>query len=176
MENLKIIQKKVLDKFPNSAIITHSQNLFYLDNNMDIFFNIPELKSALDNLNWSMYVQSFAFNIVGRTENTGSARHVDTGEFSYSFNIPILNCENTFVNFYKTDKPSVKKSYESYGRIIDYYSFNHEDCILQDSLEMIVPHVINVKEVHNVINTTSLPRITLLIRLKQEINLDNLFQ
>ena len=52
------------------------------------------------------------------------------------------------------------------------FTFNHKN----DRLEMTTPHVIKVKEVHNVTNLNSLPRVTLLIRLKKEINLDHLFQ
>lgn len=173
LENLETIQQKVFDIFPKSEL-SSKENLFYIPNNLKVFFDIPELKSALDNMNWSSYVHSFGFYVINKT--LGTPIHIDTGNSVYSFNIPILNCVNTFVNFYKTDKEPIKKSYVAYNKIIDYYSFNSTDCVLQDKLEMTTPHVIKVKEVHNVTNLNPLPRVTLLIRLKKEINLDHLFQ
>ena len=173
LENRDIIQQKVFDIFPKSEL-SCKEKLFYIPDNLKIFFNIPELKSELDNINWSQYVHSFGFYVINKT--SGTPIHIDTGNSVYSFNIPILNCVNTYVNFYKTDKEPIKKSYIAYNKIIDYYSFNPIDCVLQNKLEMTTPHVINVKEIHNVTNNNPLPRITLLIRLKKEINLDHLFQ
>lgn len=173
LEKLKIIQTKVFDIFPKTEL-SSKENLFYIPDNLKLFFDISELKSELDNMNWSQYVHSFGFYVINKTY--GTPIHIDSGDCLYSFNIPILNCKNTFVNFYNTDKAPTKKSYVAYNKIVDYYSFNPTDCALQDKLEMTTPYVIKVKEVHNVTNINSLPRITLLIRLKKEINLDHLFQ
>jgi len=173
LENLETIQQKVFDIFPKPKLLSND-SLFYIPDNLKIFFDIPELKSALDNMNWTPHVHSFGFYVINKT--LGTPIHIDTGSSIYSFNIPILNCVNTFVNFYKTNKEPIRNSYLAYNKIIDYYSFNLHDCVLQDRLEMTTPHVIRVKEIHNVINPNPLPRITLLIRLKKEINLDCLFQ
>ena len=173
LENLKTIQTKVFDVFLKKSLL-EKDSLFYLPNNLDIFMNIPELKKELDNLNWTNYVNSFGFYMINKSY--GTPLHIDSGTCQYSFNIPILNCENTFINFYKTNAEPVKSSYMAFGKLIDYYKYNVTDCVLQDKLEMTTPHVINVKEVHNVTNLNSLSRITLLIRLKKEINLDHLFQ
>ena len=173
LENIKTIQEKVIDVFPKESL-SEKDNLFYLPNNLDIFMNIPELKKELDNLNWTNYVHSFGFYTIQKSY--GTPLHIDSGTCQYSLNIPILNCKNTFVNFYKTNTEPVKSSYMAFGKLIDYYKYNITDCVLQDKLEMTSPHVIKVKEVHNVTNINSLPRITLLIRLKKEINLDHLFQ
>jgi len=173
LDNLKIIQGKVLEVFPKTEL-SSKENLFYLPDNLTIFLNIPELKYELDKLNWTDQVHSFGFYII--QHSYGTPLHKDSGTCQYSFNIPILNCENTFVNFYKTDKEPTKTSYMAFGKLIDYYKYNVTDCVLKDKLELTMPHVITVKEVHNIINTNILPRITLLIRLKKEINLDHLFQ
>jgi len=173
LDNLNIIQEKVLEVFPKSEL-SSKQNLFYLPDNLYIFLNIPELRNELDKLNWTQYVHSFGFYIISQTY--GTPLHTDSGICQYSFNIPILNCENTFVNFYETNKEPTKTSYMAFGKLIDYYKYNPSDCILKDKLELTIPHVINVKEVHNITNVNSLSRITLLIRLKKEINLDHLFQ
>ena len=54
LENIDIIQQKVFDIFPKSEL-SCKEKLFYIPDNLKIFFNIPELKSELDNINWSQY-------------------------------------------------------------------------------------------------------------------------
>jgi len=169
LENLNIIQQKIFNLFPKENL--NKGILFYIPNNLELFFNIPELKNELDKLGWLNYVHSFGFHIVPKTK--GSTPHTDIGDTIYSFNIPIYNCKNTFVNFYKTSVEPIKISPLNQ---VTYYRHSPIDCELIDTLEMTSPHVINVKEVHNVTNINDLPRITLLIRLKKEINLDYLFQ
>lgn len=171
-DNLNFIQRKVLDKFPKSEI-NNSANIFYIPNNVEIFLGIDELKLNLERINWLSHVHSFAFCITNTKKVTSP--HIDTGISLYSLNIPILNCKNTYVNFYKTNSEAVKKSYISHDKVIDFYSYNLSDCILQDKLEMTEPHVIKVKEVHNIVNYNNKPRITLLIRLKPDLHLDHLF-
>ena len=175
LENLETIQSKVLDIFPKDEL-SKDQSFFYIPDNLKTFFGIPELKSALDNLNWSPYVTSFGFYMVNKTEPSGTPIHTDTGDYMYSFNIPILNCTNTFLNFYKTDKEPVWGSFVAYDKTISYNSFETTDCILEDRVEMAIPHVIKVKGPHNVTNLNPLPRVTLLIRLNKELNLEHLFQ
>ena len=168
LENLDIIQKKVLQLFPKENL--NKKILFYIPNNLELFFNIPELKNELDRLGWSDYIHSFAFYIVQKTK--GSTHHTDTGDTIYSFNIPIYNCKNTFVNFYTTSVEPIKISPLNQA---SYYHYDPNDCELVDTLEMTSPHVINVKQVHNIVNNNNYPRITLLVRLKKELSLDHLF-
>jgi hypothetical protein len=166
LNNLSIIQQKVFELFPYKELVY--TKLFYPIDNLTTFFNIPELKDELDRLGWSSYVKAFAFYIVQTTK--GSALHTDTGDYKYSFNIPIKFGNNTCVNFYTTDSlPTMHQSN------VDYNKYNLENCTLVDSLEMTTPHIINVKEVHNITNNNAYPRITLLIRLDKEINLNHYF-
>lgn len=168
LNNLSVIQKKVFKLVP-----LHNLNktiLFYLPNNLEIFFNIPELKAELDRLGWTEHVDSFGFYIVQKTN--GSTLHTDTGSRTYSFNIPIISCTGSRVNFYTTDsEPEVEMHKEG----VDYNKYDIEKCTLVDSLEMTIPHIINVKEVHNISNPNHSPRITLLIRMKNTVDLRHLF-
>jgi hypothetical protein len=173
IENLKIIQEKVFKHFPKEDLLK-KEALFYIPNNLNVFLNIPELKAELDKLNWTTYVFGIGFYILGPTD--GSHIHVDSNTFNYSFNIPILNCENTFVNFFKTDKEPKKEVFKLYDTFINYNKFEKVDCKLVDQLEMVTPHVINVQEPHNIVNNNIKPRITLLIRLRPELDLSYLFQ
>jgi hypothetical protein len=167
IENLDIIQQKVFDVFPKDKL--HTNDLFYLPNNIELFLNIPELKIELDKLGWTKYINSFGFYVVQKTN--GSIIHIDSGE-KYSFNIPILNCSNTFLNYYTTTTEPVRKLTPSN---VDYYYYDPKYCVRIDSVEMNLPHIVNVLKLHNVTNLNEEPRITLLIRLKNEPSLENLF-
>lgn len=149
----------------------NTTKLFYLPNNTETFLNIAELKEELDKLKWTAHVHGFAFYIVQKTD--GSTLHTDTGDRVYSFNIPIKFCENTNVNFYTSTNPT---SVELGSGLTTYNKFNADDCVLADSLQMSTPHVINVKEIHNIVNPNVLPRITLLVRLKNTLDLSHLFK
>lgn len=168
IENLEIIQKEVFKLFPKSALV--SNNLFYIPDNLSLFLGIPELKSALDTLGWTEYVHAFGFYILHKTN--ASTLHTDTGDRTYSFNIPILNCKDTLVQFFKTDQLPTKVTPINRA---SYYSYDSSKCELVDSFEMNSPHVINTTYVHNVVNPNILPRITLLVRLSNTLSLDKLF-
>lgn len=173
IENLNIIQTKVLELFPKGKL--HTNSLFYLPNNLELMFNIPELKAEFDKLGWTNYVQGFALYVRQRTRTKIEGIHIDTGASLYSFNIPIMGCEGTFTQFYSSLTPPEYKYYLEYGKVIDYYSVNPNTCTLRDSFEMTMPHVIKVKEIHNIYNPNTTPRITLLSRLSNDLNLDHLF-
>jgi hypothetical protein len=174
LANLKTIQEKVFSVFPKEKLNTKVDSLFYIKDNINVFLNIPELRSALDSLGWTPYVFSFAFFIVQPT--SGTTVHIDSGEIVHSFNIPILNCDNTYVNFYSTSSRPIVQSYIEYDKKINYLKYNPSHCELVDKLEMTIPHVIKVKEVHNITNLNTGPRITLLIRLRKETCLEHLFK
>jgi hypothetical protein len=171
LEKLDIIQEKVFEFFPKDQLT--KSNLFYVPNNLELFLSIPELKSELDKLNFTESVHSFAFYVVQKTSSLGTTHHIDTGDRTYSFNLPILNCNNTFVNFYKTNEAPVEKMLPNK---VTYYWYDPTKCKLVDNLEMIQPHIINIKEVHNIVNINNAPRITLLIRLKNNTIVDKLFE
>ena len=171
IENLKKIQEKVFNLFPKDLL--DKTLLFYIPNNQELFLNIPELKTELDNLGWTPHIHSFGFYIIQKTE--GTTIHIDSGNRTYSFNIPILNCKNTFVNFYSSSsKPILVTNYPL--NTVTYYRVEPSHCELTDTFEMITPHVINVKKEHNVTNNNLAPRITLLVRLKDTLSLDYLFE
>jgi hypothetical protein len=131
--NLKTIQEKVFNLFPKDILEKKVNNLFYIPNNMNVFLNIPELKQVLDELGWTPNVFLFAFNIVQPNSDTNV--HIDSGEMVYSFNIPILNCDDTYVNFYSTTEQPVMTTYTEYDQKINYLKYNLSHCELIDKLD-----------------------------------------
>lgn len=85
---------------------------------------------------------------------------------TYSFNIPILNCENTFTAFYKCNTSSTIKYLSN--NIPYYHMYNEEDCVEVHRIEMSQSHLINIKTPHAAINDTDKVRMTLAIRFDPE--------
>ena len=166
IETLSIIQEKVFALIAETDL--SATNLFYPANNLELFLGIPELRAALDNLGWTEYVDSFAIHILQPHDRI--ALHTDTGDFDYSLNIPIKNCEKTFVNFYSSSSPPVDATHDK----VTYKGYDAKKCSIVTSLELKTPYVINVKEIHNVVSLNKLPRITLLIRLGKNIDLPHM--
>lgn len=167
LNNLSIIQQKVFELINVNDL--SQTKLFYPPGGLDLFFNITELKTELDRLKWTDYIDAFAFYVIQKSTITGL--HTDSGDRKYSFNIPIKNCENTMVNFYTSTEFAIDNQI-SQGAY--YNHFKRSQCKLVDSLHMITPHVINVKEIHNVHNYNPTTRVTLLVRLKNSVELCSL--
>jgi hypothetical protein len=163
INNLEIIQRKVLELVPDNR--KYNSSLFYIDSHYSKFLEIQELKEELIKLNMLKYVHSFAIYNLLPTTIQGSDIHIDYGQGTYSFNIPIANCENTVVNFYESSSDPVLKQTKD-GNY--YYHVDKNYCKIVDTLEMKLPNIINVKKIHNVSNYNPTTRITLLIRLTPE--------
>lgn len=166
VENIEHIKETVLESFPWNDI--HKLNLFYIPDNLSIFLSIEELKSNLEKLGFLNYVRSFAFNVLKPNSNTSI--HIDTGESSFSFNLPLFNCENTFTSFYQTDKTPEVRSYVAMNRTISYNYYNPIHCNEIHRIEMNRPHIISIHIPHRVINPNNTYRIAFLIRFKKEFD------
>lgn len=128
---------------------------------------IDELRQELIRLDLFDYVHSFGFYHVLPTGPGGTDTHIDSSTGDYSFNLPIENCDNTFVNFYTSYRePELRFTKEG----VPYYFIDKDACELVDRIEMTQPYIINVKEIHNVSNDNPTTRITVLIRLTAQWN------
>lgn len=88
--------------------------------------------------------------------------HAD--EFNYSLNLPIVNTENTYTCFYKSDKPPVTK-YLPNG--LPYDAYDESRCEMIDEVEILQPTLLNVKNPHAVIlGNGNTPRITIALRMR----------
>lgn len=163
--NLDIIQEKALQLIREDE--QKHTHLFYLDNNIEQFLSIPELKSELTRLGMIHWIYSFALLIVKPLEKTPI--HQDTGPITYSFNIPIQGCENTQIKWFQSN---AKPEEHCTAQKKNYFVYNAPDCIEIDRFDMSTPAIINVKIPHEIVNLNTWqhkPRVTLLTRLKQEI-------
>lgn len=167
IQNLDIIRKKTLKLCPGKDwTYTH---IFRIDNNIERFYEISELTEELKRLGFYGHVYEFALLVVKPKEEV--LIHSDTG-FTYSFNIPILGCSNTTITWYKSNgTPTPHKTAQNSV----YLVYQPETCEAIDSFDMSTPAVINVKIPHKIVNNNpnlALPRITLLVRIAKDIELD----
>lgn len=104
-------------------------------------------------------------------QNSQSRIHIDyldTYRSKYRLNIPILNCKNTFTEFFtgglyivqhQSDKSPYKEIHPEFRKY----------CIKQSELELIKPALISIQTPHRVrLETTELPRISLSVYLNRD--------
>ncbi|WP_046006380.1 hypothetical protein [Pseudoalteromonas rubra] len=161
-----------LDEIINqSRFILQESGLLSFDGSNLYYPELPELpllnaflsESGLDDA-----VLGVALNIT--SPESSMPIHVDTGELNWSLNIPILNCENSQVNFYTT---SQRPRSFSLPNGVTYLGFEDEAAMnLADTALCKDAMVINVKHPHNVINNSEKYRVMLLIRLNEEFDID----
>lgn len=165
VNNLDSIIQSALELLPAEDL--DRTHLFYIDDSVDKFLKIPELAAELKRLGYYDYVYSIAFFIL--MPGVKGPIHIDSGDTVFSFNIPLQGCKGTRLNFYSTtSKPVAHQTAQNKV----FYAYNSSDCTLVESLEMTAPTVINVTYPHSVFNYNSEnaePRITLLIRLNENI-------
>ena len=165
-DNLETIQEKCLKLFPNEML--KEDGIFYSKKDLE-FLTIDELKSELKRLNFLDRVKSIAFNIT-QPNNLNSGIHVDTGQHTQSLNIPLQNCENTYINHFKSKKLPIEKGFVNplTNKQQTYYEYDEKECNLISSKETNIPYLIDTKTPHNVSSKNDKVRIALLIRLKNE--------
>lgn len=161
IDNLDKIQEEVLKRIPENLL--KNSNLTYIENNNKIFLGIPELYDFLLSKKLLSSVGAIAINIT-KGHNNGNF-HVDSGPYKHSFNIPIIGCENTWINFFKVDTDYKIVTVENKGKTHHFYRYTEEQCELIYEAETINPYLLGVKTPHRVINKSDQTRVMLLIRL-----------
>lgn len=165
ISHLEIIQTKVMELIPTKDL-THS-HAFYLDDNIDMFLSIPELRYELEQLSMINFIFCFGLLVLQPFDKTPI--HTDTGPITYSFNIPISGCENSKISWYQSNT-APRESWTAQGK--NYFVYDPLSCQEISQFDMKQPAIINVKIPHRVINLTNQhkkPRVTLLTKLKTDI-------
>ena len=170
IDNLDIIQKEVMELIPSHLL--DKTTLTYIENNKKIFLGIPALYEFLASKKLLFSVGSIAVNVT--TGQGKGNHHVDSGPWQYSLNIPILNCENTWINFFKVDSDYKIKTVENKGQTHHFYGYTEDQCELIYEAETIEPYLLGVKTPHRVVNKSDDTRVMLLIRLYPGAPLSNL--
>jgi hypothetical protein len=125
---------------------------------------IPEVQYMFDPLNINVKHISL---IKSANTNTSIGIHRDYTTCKVRINLPIMNCEGSITNFYKSTSDS-KKDFLTNG--IPYYQINLLDCELADSMCLNKPAALRIQEPHQVIaNKQFLPRVSCTIEFYEDI-------
>jgi hypothetical protein len=170
IENLKEIQKEVLKLIPENLF--NQTTLTYIENSKEIFLGIPALYDFLKSKTMHWSVGDIAINI---TQGSDAGNfHMDSGPYKHSLNIPIVGCENTWINFFKVDGDYKVVAIENKGKIHHFFRYTEDQCELIYEAETSQPYLLGVKTPHRVINKSDQTRIMLLVRLFPGSYLNNL--
>lgn len=159
LDNLKKIQSIVRAVASTKDLTQH--NFFY--DWTEKFKNFPVIIDTVKDHFPIFKINSVAIIVLPPLSKLDIHHDVSLG--TYSFNIPILNCENTFTAFYKCNTGPTM-TYTSNN--LPYFIYNEEDCVEVHRIEMNQPHLINIKVPHTAINDTDKGRMTLSIRFDPE--------
>ena len=170
IENLTEIQQEVLKLIPENLL--NQTTLTYIENSKDIFLGIPALYNFLKSKKMHWSVGNIAINVT-QGKDSGNY-HMDSGPFKHSLNIPIIGCENTWINFFKVDSDYKVVTVENKGKTHHFFRYTEDQCELIYEAETSKPYLLGVKTPHRVINKSDQTRIMLLIRLWPGVYLNNL--
>ena len=126
----------------------------------DELLNSKEIQKLINQLNLSNKIDYIA--VITMPPNSESPIHIDGDRPECSLNIPLLNCENTFMNWYSSDQPPKEVVVEDNKT---YFGADIETCTKIASIEMNNPYYVNIKQLHNGYNPNDTWRVLLSIRL-----------
>lgn len=141
--------------------ITH--NFWNHTNRDDVLLKIPELQTMFDPLG----IHIHKISILNAWFTGPGIIHVDACDYSVRINLPILNCDNTITNFYKSNAPLIKTVLPN-G--VPYFKFDPSQCELVDSFCLNRPAAIRIGEPHQIcIMSEVVPRISCTIEFEENI-------
>lgn len=135
----------------------------YLDTN-EVLKLYPEVQEMFNPLN--IHIKTISV-IASSSTSLTEGIHRDYVENPVRINLPLLNCEGSVTNFYRTTVEPEKK-YLPNG--IPYNKIEYKNCVLVDSFCLDRPAALRVKEPHQVVaNKLKLPRISCTIDFIEDI-------
>jgi hypothetical protein len=153
-----------------SYVLTN-KNLYNREDNLSLvpipnyFFSI--IKPIIDRLTFQYNITCInAYLYIMKNSNDGSL-HSDNSKISARINLPILNCENTFTEFYNVDKWKYFKNTKYTIKLPD----ENATLELLGKLELKQPTVISVNTFHRIImDDNKSPRISLSLLFDKDVN------
>lgn len=93
--------------------------------------------------------------------------HIDNMDVPCRINFPILNCEDTVTNFFKSAEPPIVRK-QANG--LFFHQYDAEKCELVDQLHLTRAAVMRVREPHQVVvNHNNYPRVSCTVSFRQDI-------
>jgi hypothetical protein len=174
LPNLKELQEEVIKFLP--------EHYFYAPafdtHNPDMFENLPELRKAIEFIG-KPFSDIYCICVITCHPHIGHPLHRDNKPddncSDYMFNIPIYNCEKTYVNFY-TEKPGVEPIMVRHGaasnREDPYPHYLEDDVEVFETVYTTRAALINTMLIHGGQNTTDENRIIISIRYSSKFDFE----
>lgn len=166
IQNLSDIQKAVLNLLPKELL--QLTTITRLRDYHPQLYEMPSLKLALTSLGLDSSIMNFQVHVT--EPQVTIPIHCDRG-FVYSFNIPISNCENTFVTWFSTDSEPRVVTVRDDPNGLTYSRYDTDKCTAIERVEINSPYVLNTQVPHCVENKNNYTRIMLLCRIYPDVRL-----
>jgi len=156
IDELELFQKKLLPLLPEDAF----KLIGVFPQWSDYLMEIQEIKKLIHQLNLHNKIDYIA--LISMPPNSESPIHIDGDRPECSLNIPLLNCKNTFMNWYSSNQTPKEITVEDNKT---YFGADKDSCTKIASIEMNDPYYVSIKELHNGHNPNDTWRLLLSIRL-----------
>jgi hypothetical protein len=166
IENLEKIQQAVFKILP--AEILQATTIVRLREYDQQLYDMPVLDRALADVGLKNCIVNFQLHVT--EPNITIPIHCDRG-FTYSFNIPITDCKDTFVSWFSTDTEPRVVTVRDDPKGLTYSRYDSDKCTLIERVEINSPYVINTQIPHCVENKSGQTRLMLLCRVYPEVQL-----
>lgn len=156
MQNLEEIQMVCKDYMSKEIDLT-SNTFCWTDGGI---LSLSALKKELERLGFEPFGTVYSV-----THKRESSIHIDQNDsgWRWSLNIPISNCDGTFITFYDCLGCSTNEVGEQFGK---FEKFLKSDCTVAQRIESNKPILIDTSKPHNFETYNEEPRVFLLVRLK----------
>jgi hypothetical protein len=165
MDNWQELTSIILNyTLTNKRLYNREDNLSLVPIPNDFFKTI---KPLIDQLTARYNIHCVnAYLYIMKISEDGSL-HNDNSRISTRINLPILNCENTFTEFYHVDKWKYFKNTKYIIKLPD----QDAELTLLGKLELKQPTVISVNTFHRIVMNDSIsPRISLSLLFDKDVN------
>jgi hypothetical protein len=160
IKDLEIIQNKTLEYMKSNRSKFAPNTPFQPIDFKEYVEAVPEFLTAFSD--YGLTPRSVAVYIM--FSNPDGAAHRDYLTDRARINLPIINCENSWTNFYTLKNPDSKPKISINAKGQPYQSYAPDDIVLVDRVQITEPTIIRPLEIHSIeMDETKVPRITLTI-------------
>lgn len=173
LPNVEAIQKDVLD-FVRSSTYDLEPNEDHSIRFAQTWQHISSVVHAVETITSWEHVNYIAFaTSPPRTfdVNPHQDSQSDDLEYPWALNIPIFNCVQSYVRFYKV-KSNNQSQLKTYGKDqyqYPCYSYNVHDLEIKETVRLDKPAFFNTREIHSPINLSPRPRHIISVRFKIDL-------
>jgi hypothetical protein len=165
ISHYNLISNRIYDYIVNNTDILDNAHTWHYLNHLDVLEKVPELKSALGQLNLTPCMMA----IITCEPDSNVKVHIDSGPTT-RFLWPIKNCNESFTKFYNVPQEHIVERKGPEGDT--YFEITSlENSTFVDQINLTSPVVFTPKIPHGVWPNTRLgKRISLTIQFKESID------